>query len=81
MDDDQNALKTMSIVLKQLDVDIYLAGSANQARTIIEETMPDLMLLDVMMPVMGGFSFCSELRKDEKPVKFRSSFDRAQQSF
>jgi DNA-binding response OmpR family regulator len=44
-----------------------------------EETQPDLIMLDIVMPVMDGFEVCRRLKKDQKtkeiPVLFISSLD------
>ncbi|MDY0163049.1 EAL domain-containing protein [Desulfobotulus sp.] len=47
---------------------IQVATSGAQALEIIRnsETRPDLILLDVMMPGMDGFSVCRELKADEE---------------
>jgi DNA-binding response OmpR family regulator len=47
------------------------AGTLAQARFLIDERAPDLILLDVMMPDGSGFDFCREIRqKTSAPVIF-----------
>ncbi len=64
-----------------LDADGYRVDSvANGAAALAKfktETLPDLVLLDVVMPIMDGFEVCRKMRQDEKtrtlPVMFITS--------
>jgi two-component system cell cycle response regulator len=52
-----------------LELEGYLACEASNgidALAKIEEILPDAVLLDVMMPVMDGYTFCQKLRENEK---------------
>lgn len=42
-----------------------LSGAA--ALTIIENETPDMILLDIMMPVMDGYEVCSKIREPRNP--------------
>lgn len=46
------------------------AGTLSEARQILAETTPDILILDVQLPDGNGFEFCNELRKSgfEKPI-------------
>lgn len=58
---------------------ISTASEGNEALNILEETLPDLIISDVMMPGMNGLEFVNSLRKQEKfqhlPVLFLSAKD------
>ncbi|MCI5134978.1 MAG: response regulator [Candidatus Electrothrix sp. AW2] len=49
--------------LKGLDVEFAYATSGEQALARITQRIPDLILMDVMMPGMNGFATIQELRK------------------
>ncbi len=66
VDDNKENLKVVSNFLKAEGYQIALAIKAKDARMIMEDTPIDLILLDVMMPEMDGFTFCRELKKDDK---------------
>ena len=55
------------------------AKSGAEALEIIAQSVPDLILLDVMMPDMDGFEVCRQLRKDARlytiPVIFLTALD------
>ena len=54
------------IVRSSLSYDTSLAADGSEALTKVAIDKPDLVLLDVMMPVMNGYTFLKELRaKDE----------------
>ena len=40
------------------------ATNAEQALALAEEQLPDLMLIDVVMPGIDGFALCRRLRRD-----------------
>ena len=45
------------------DVNIIEAENGNEALEILSHTKPDLILLDLVMPVMDGFDFLDVMRK------------------
>ncbi|MCW5209171.1 response regulator [Desulfobulbus sp. US1] len=49
--------------LKGLDLEFAYATSGEQALARIRQRIPDLILMDVMMPGMNGFATIQELRK------------------
>lgn len=56
--------------------EISVATTLSEARNLLEESIPDLILLDVLMPDGLGWDFCKELKKDACiPVIFLSSMD------
>lgn len=46
------------------DFDILLARNGSEALEVIRENMPQLVISDIMMPVMDGITFCREVRED-----------------
>lgn len=56
-----------------------LATSGTEALEIAANSVPDLILLDIMMPEMDGFEVCRRLRKDQRfhhvPVIFLTALD------
>ncbi|MFP4065094.1 MAG: response regulator [Bacteroidales bacterium] len=74
VDDNKENLKVVSNFLKTEGYQIALAISAEDARKILTTNSIDLILLDVMMPGIDGFTFCRQLKNDpdflEIPVIF-----------
>lgn len=54
VDDDQQTLLLMEQVLKSANVSVIRAEDGAQALEVLEETTPDVMLLDMLMPHVGG---------------------------
>ena len=51
-------------MLQSEGYELLEAESAEEARRVIEEHDPDLVLLDVLMPEVDGFTFCKEIKKN-----------------
>ncbi len=46
------------------DYDLRIATDGEQALDLVEDYMPDLILLDVMMPTMDGYEVCERIRSN-----------------
>lgn len=62
-DDDPQLLRLMTRNLQLEGYEILSASNGQQALEQIEQKVPDLVLLDVMMPKMDGFTVCSKVRE------------------
>ncbi len=62
-DDDPQLLRLMTRNLQFEGYDVLSASDGQQALEGIERKTPDLVLLDVMMPKMDGFSVCHRVRE------------------
>ena len=62
-DDDPQLLRLMTRNLQLEGFDVLAASDGQQALELIENNVPDLVLLDVMMPKMDGFTVCSRVRE------------------
>src|SRR5881296_1190106 len=62
-DDDPQLLRLMMRNLQFEGYEVIPASNGQQALEEIEEQVPDLVLLDVMMPKMDGFTVCQRVRE------------------
>ncbi len=62
VDDDEVNLLLTSIALRERGFAITEASSGEQALQLISEMLPDVVVLDAVMPGLDGFSTCQELR-------------------
>ena len=74
VDDDENILSLERTILEQKGFDVTTAGGGAEALEILDEKTFDLVLLDVMMPEVDGFTVCRRIKEDprtkELPVIF-----------
>ncbi len=66
VDDNLENIRVLGTVLRQLKCRIAVAQNGAQALRAVEEQIPDLILLDVMMPDMDGFEVCETLKANPK---------------
>ena len=66
VDDDNEVLETVGRVLLHEAYEVSLANSAAQALTFLDKRIPDLMILDILMPEMDGITLCRQLRRDSR---------------
>lgn len=62
VDDDIDSLKLIGLMLQRQGYEISAASSGAQALTKASNEVPELIILDVMMPDMDGYEVCRRLR-------------------
>lgn len=65
VDDEPTNLKLIKAFLMREDYELLTSQSGEEALEIVRETIPDLILLDVMMPGIDGFEVCQRLKQKE----------------
>jgi CheY-like chemotaxis protein len=66
VDDNPQNVELLSAFLEPLPVRIVTAFDGIEALRKVQESDPDLILLDVMMPHMSGFQVCERIKSDPK---------------
>src|SRR5437588_5219060 len=64
VDDDPASRRLLEVRLRPLECDVSTAGNGEQALSAIRKDPPDLVLLDLQMPQMGGIEVLRTLRKE-----------------
>ncbi|MDO9263376.1 MAG: response regulator [Desulfosalsimonadaceae bacterium] len=64
VDDNENNRNMFKIYLEMEGYSVHFAEDGEQGLAIAREIMPDIILLDIIMPVMDGFQMIEKLRKD-----------------
>jgi two-component system, OmpR family, alkaline phosphatase synthesis response regulator PhoP len=62
VDDEPDILEFMEYNLKKENYDVVKAGDGKEALVKAKKEHPDLIILDIMMPVMDGIETCRQLR-------------------
>lgn len=65
VDDNQQNLELLLAYLEEIDCKTIAATNGADAIDITNNTPPDLILLDVMMPKMSGFEVCRRLKQQQ----------------
>ena len=65
VDDSATSLMMETMILKAEPFELVVAKNGQQAVDIAATEHPDLILLDVVMPIMDGFEACRQLRAGE----------------
>lgn len=65
VDDNEQNTKLVEMLLSKQGYEVVVAFNGQQALRLASEKAPDLVILDVMMPVMNGFDVARVLRNDD----------------
>ena len=69
VDDDNNICELLRLYLEKEGYEVTIAHNGADAVKLFQEISPNLMLLDIMLPVLDGWQVCREVRKfSDKPI-------------
>ncbi len=63
VDDEIGALTLIGIMLERGGFNVLKAKDADSALAVLDQNVPDMIILDVMMPGMDGIELCSVIRR------------------
>ena len=69
IDDDVLVRETVKIALASADFEAVGLESPELAQTVIRQSKPDLILMDIYMPELGGLDLCRKLKADPETAK------------
>ncbi len=64
VDDEPNIVISLEYVMKNAGFDVAVAYDGEEALEKVKENVPDLVILDVMMPKLDGFEVCKKIREN-----------------
>ena len=64
VDDDPDILFATARIVKKAGYTVIKASSATECQEVIRENLPDLILLDVVLPDMEGIDLCKKIKND-----------------
>jgi two-component system alkaline phosphatase synthesis response regulator PhoP len=69
VDDDVDLVKVMSGALESKAYEVIVAYNGQEGLEKARKEKPDLVILDILMPVADGFTFADQFRKDPSLAK------------
>lgn len=76
VDDDKNICELLNIYLKNEGYDTCFAYDGSSAVTVAKKEKPDLIVLDVMMPIINGWEACKLIRQfTDVPIIMLTALD------
>lgn len=69
VDDDVDLVKVMSGALESKAYEVIVAYNGQEGLEKARKEKPDLVVLDILMPVADGFTFADQFRKDPSLAK------------
>jgi DNA-binding response OmpR family regulator len=64
-DDEPNIVAAVEFLLQRNGYEVQVARNGDEALKLVEASNPDLVLLDVMMPVRSGYEVCKRIREND----------------
>ena len=77
VDDESHIRESVGYALEREGYQVDTYGDGLEAWKVFDETLPDLVILDILMPQMDGLELCRKLRErsEELPIIFLTSRD------
>jgi two-component system, OmpR family, alkaline phosphatase synthesis response regulator PhoP len=69
VDDDPDFVEAVRVIVESGGYAVRVAYDGQEGLEAVAEEKPDLIVLDVMMPVMNGHETCSRLKADAETAK------------
>jgi len=64
VEDEPNIVLSLQFILRQMGFMVRVASDGEQALKAIDEFVPDIVLLDIMLPKQDGFHVCEAIRNN-----------------
>lgn len=64
VDDEPSIIVPLQFLMQQNGFETVVAFSGEEAMEIIADSLPDLILLDIMLPIIDGFEVCQRVREN-----------------
>ena len=65
VDDEPNIVMSLEYTFKKNNFEVFIARDGQEALDIVKTNFPDVIILDVMMPMVDGYATLEQIRKDK----------------
>ncbi|MFT7335201.1 MAG: two-component system alkaline phosphatase synthesis response regulator PhoP [Porticoccaceae bacterium] len=66
VDDEPNIVMSLEYTFKKNNFEVFIARDGQEALDILKRQLPDVIILDVMMPMVDGFATLEQIKKDDR---------------
>lgn len=66
VDDEPNIIMSLEYALQKNGFEVFIARDGQEALEILKNKVPDLVLLDIMMPNVDGYETLQKIKENEK---------------
>lgn len=73
-DDEHKIIMTLEYAFRKLGYEVFIARDGSEVLDILNNEIPDLILLDVMMPKVDGYTTLSKIKEDDKFQRIKVIF-------
>ena len=65
-DDEHKIIMTLEYTFRKAGYEVFIARDGSEVLELLKEETPDIILLDIMMPNVDGYTTLQEIKKQEK---------------
>ncbi|WP_339886769.1 response regulator [uncultured Flavobacterium sp.] len=65
VDDEPNIIMALEYTFKKNNFEVFIARDGQEALDILKSNFPDVIILDVMMPMVDGYATLEQIKKDK----------------
>jgi two-component system alkaline phosphatase synthesis response regulator PhoP len=66
VDDEPNIVMSLEYTFKKNNFEVFIARDGQEALDILQTKLPDVIILDVMMPMVDGFATLEQIKKEDR---------------
>ncbi len=66
VDDEEDILASLALRLRAAGYDVVPASDGGQALEAAQRCVPDIILMDIKLPVLDGYEVCRRIRRDPR---------------
>ena len=74
VDDEPNIIMSLEYTFKKNNFEVFIARDGQEAIDILKNELPDIIILDVMMPHVDGYATLELIKKNEKMASCKVIF-------
>jgi len=74
VDDEPNIVMSLEYAFKKQDFEVFIARDGSEALEILEQHIPDIVLLDIMMPNVDGYQTLKHIKSSTELAAIKVVF-------